>query len=222
MRRRPRQAEVRKVWPAGQPRGFSKGQGSRSEAYPKHLLDGMLRCACCKLRIALVSGKRGGYYGCAAATRRVCDNRLTVCRSKVERIFFAALRDRFLQPAVLRYALGRVAQEIERISGDARDSLAGKQAELNQATKRLARLVDFVASGHASDSPALGAAITQAEARVSCLQTDVEAMDRADGPVFELPSEAWLRARVGSLQALLERRTPESAAVAPAPRQGRP
>ena len=205
--------KVTKVWPAGQRRGFSRAQGSRSDVYPTHLLDGMLKCARCRLRMSLVSGKRGGYYGCAAATRRVCHNRLTVCRSKVERIFLGALRDRLLEPGAIRYALRRVADEVARLTGDVADLLGRKQAELADARKRLNNLVDFVSRGEASDSPTLATAIAETEARVSRLQVEVDALRRDDGPAFTLPSEAWVAERVGALQELLERRTPESARV---------
>ena len=56
-------------------------------------------------------------------------------------------------------------------------------------------------------------AITEAEARVSQLGVEVEALSRFDGPLFEPPSETWSAERVGALQELLERRTPESARV---------
>ena len=105
--------------------------------------------------------------------------------------------DQFLQPAGLRYALGRVAEETTRLSGDTR----GYAREGSPP------------SGRVSDSRALRAAIAEAEARVFCLQADLDALDSADGPVFEPPSEDWLRTCVGSLQELLEPRTQESARV---------
>ena len=84
---RQRGREVAGSWPQGAGRGYSRAQGPRSDVYPTHLLDGMLYCGHCNNRVGLVSGKRGGYYGCHSARRRLCDNRLTVCRSLVERVF---------------------------------------------------------------------------------------------------------------------------------------
>ena len=208
-----RQKDLAKVWPGGKHRGFSRAQGSRSDVYPRHLLDGMLRCGNCNLRISLVSGKRGGYYGCAGATRHACNNRLTVCRAKAERIFLGALRDRLLDPAAIRYALLRVSAEVEKLSGDVADTLGRKQTELDEARKRLNNLVEFVTRGEASDSAAIAAAITAAEVRVSRLGAEVDALRTNDGPVFPVPSEEWIAERVGALQELLERRTPESARV---------
>ena len=210
---RVREKEVAEVWPPGQRRGFGPVQGSRSKVYPKHLLDGMLWCACCKLSISLVSGKRGGYYGCSAATRRVCDNRLTVCRSKLERIFFRALSTRLLEPGVVRYALRRVADEVAKLSGDVADMVRRKTSELADARKRLHNFVDFVAKGGATDSPTLSAAIVEAEARAARLQAELEALRRDHGSRFRVPSEEWVSQQVAPLQHLLERRTPESARV---------
>ena len=59
-------------------------------------------------------------------------------------------------------------------------------AELADASKRLNNLVEFVSRGQASDSATLGAAITAAEARVSQLRVEVEALRRDDGPAFRL------------------------------------
>ena len=210
---RAQEAEVSGVWPGGHRRGFSSAQGSRSKVYPTHLLDGILCCASCGNSIGLVGGTRGGYYGCGAAKRRVCDNHLTVCRSKVERIFLRALRDRLLEPGVVSYALRRVADEVARLAADVPEMLGRKQAELTEVRKRLNQLVDFVARGEASDSRAVGAAIAEAEARVSRLDLEVAALSRSDGPLFELPSETWIAERVAALQELLERRTAQSAHV---------
>ncbi len=173
----------------------------------------MLFCHCCHRRVTLVSGTRSGSYGCDGARRRICDNRLTVRRRKVERIFFAALTERLLEPGVVRYALKRVADELKRLAGEVSVRLAGKEAELAKARQRLDRLVALVAEGHAADSGAVGRAIAQEETRVSTLEPEIAALRRGDDRPFEVPSEDWLIAQVRSLQKLLERRTPESARV---------
>ena len=139
-----RRQAVAKVWPGGQRRGFTSAQGSRSDVYPSHLFDGMLRCACCKQAIGIVGGKAGGYYGCLAARRSACENRLTLCRSKLERIFLSALRDRLLDPAAIRYAFQRVAAEVAQVHGDVADIRSRKQAELCSARRELNNLVAFV------------------------------------------------------------------------------
>ena len=205
--------EVGRVYPAGKRRGFTAGQGSRSEAYPTYLFNGMLRCACCKSGIVLVGGKSGGYYGCPRAARRVCENRLTVSRSKLERIFLRALRDRLLAPAVIRYALRRVADEVVNLHGDVADIRSRKKAELAAARNELGNLVAFVRRGQISDSAALAAAIAQVEPRVLRLQVEFDALPVDGGSAFPVPPEKWIAERVAELQGLLERRTPDAASV---------
>ena len=71
--------ETQRVWPGGKGRrGFGPGQLPRVHAYPLCLLSGAMVCGECGRSIALVSGHRGGYYGCSAAARRACENRVRV------------------------------------------------------------------------------------------------------------------------------------------------
>ena len=208
-----RSQEVAGAWPGGSGRGYSAAQGPRSEVYPTHLLDGMLYCAQCSKRVGLVSGRHGGYYGCHSARRCLCDNRLTVCRSLVERVFLAALRARLLEPGVVRYALGRVAAEVARLSGDVADLRRAKQAELAEARRRLERILEFIATGQGAGSDALGAQLVVAERRVTQLDVELAALQGRDGPVLAVPSEEWVVERVTALQQVLERRTVKSALV---------
>ena len=69
---------VTRNWPSGTgTRGFSSGQRGQQQDFPTHLLSGAMVCGQCGASIAQVSGKGGGYYGCLAATRGACDNKLT-------------------------------------------------------------------------------------------------------------------------------------------------
>ena len=199
--------------PKGSGPRYSAAQGPRSEVYPTHLLDGMLYCAQCSKRVGLVSGRHGGYYGCHTARRCLCDNRLTVCRSLVERVFLAGLRARLLEPGVVRYALGRVAAEVARLSGDVADLRRAKQAELAEARRRLERILEFIATGQGAGSDALGAQLAVAERRVTQLDVELAALQGRDGPVLAVPSEEWVVERVRALQQVLERRTVKSALV---------
>ena len=88
-----------------------------------------------------------------------------------------------------------------------------KQAELEEARKRLGNLIDFVARGEAPGSLSLGAAITERECCVSRIDLELADIRRSDAPAFPLPSAAWIAECVGALQELLECRSPESSAL---------
>ena len=114
---------------------------------------------------------------------------------------------------MVRYALDRVAAEVARLSGDVAELRRAKQAELGDARRRLERILEFIATGQGGESEALGAQLAVAETRVSQLGLELAALQGRDGPVFPVPSEAWVLERVTALQQVLERRTPKSALV---------
>ena len=206
-----RQKDVSKVCP----RGFGREQTSRTEVYPIHLLDGMMRCGRCGSRVTLRGGKNSGYYGCSGRSRGNCDNSLTVNRSCVERVFLGAIRDRLLEPGAILYALGRVAERIRELSPEVEGRRAGKQAELRETQKRLDRFVEFIAGDNTERSQldSVSEAIRKCEARLSVVSVELEALGADDPSDFRVPAEDWVAEQVRSLQELLERRTAESARV---------
>src|SRR5437899_2182164 len=114
-----RRQAVRKAWPGGpNRRGFSGQQASRQEHFPTHLLSGTMTCAACGGGIAQVSGKSGGYYGCLAAAKRACDNRLLVRRSLVERLVLGAVRDRLSDATEVKRILAKVEEGVEAQRSD--------------------------------------------------------------------------------------------------------
>ena len=137
--------EIQKVWPGGKGRGFGPGQRSRVHAYPPYLLSGAMVCGCCDRAIALVSGHRGGYYGCSAAARHACSNRVRVPRRVAEKVILGALRDRLLQPEPVSRVLDRVREEVSVLCAHVPDMLKRKAAQLDEARRRVARIVNFVA-----------------------------------------------------------------------------
>ena len=159
------------------------------------------------------AGKADGYYGCSGRRRRLCDNRLTVRRSLVESILLGAICDRLLEPGAVYRVLQSVVAEIRKLSSAAGGQLDSRRLEYRAARKRLDRLVEFVAGGHAPDSAAVAEAIAQAEARVSQLSAEIDALDDGRRSDLRSPSVEWVAERVLALKRLLERRTVESARV---------
>ena len=72
-------------------------------------------CACCDSKVGLVSGKGSGYYGCFAAYRRACDNRVLVPRRLAEDIILRSVCKRLLEPKPLLHVLQRVEEEAQRL-----------------------------------------------------------------------------------------------------------
>ena len=208
-----RQKASHKAWPKGKRRGFSSEQGSRTDLYPTHLFDGLLRCGKCGERVNLVSGKEDGYYGCSARRRHMCDNRVNVRRSVLERILLGGITGKLLEKGAVRYALGCVADEIRKLSSGVGEMVARKEAELGEARKRLDNLLKFVEDGQVSSSEAVLGRLSETETRVARLSVETEALRQPSGSVLPVPSEQSVVDWVARLQVLLERRTPESSRV---------
>ena len=206
-----RRAECRKVWPGGSKRGYQSARASRVTVFPTHLLCGAMVCGSCSANIGLVSGKGHGYYGCLAASRRSCDNRVRVPRRRVENIILAAVRERLLRPEALRHVFERVRVEIERLLSEVPDMLSGKVAQLDDARRRVTRIVDFIACGKVEASQALAATLVKTEALVDDLTVEVQALEHSRESVFRVPSLDWIRKRVSALREVLEQRTESSA-----------
>ena len=205
--------EIRKVWPGGKGRGFGPGQRSRVHAYPPYLFSGAMVCGCCDRAIALVTGHRGGYYGCSAAARHACGNRVRVPRRVAEKVILGALRDRLLQPEPVSRVLGRVREEVTALCAHVPDMLKRKAAQLEEARRRVARIVNFVAPRPRSGGKALAEALAKDEASVTSLQAEVENLQQASDSGVRFPSRAWIEKRLAAVRELLERRTEASGLV---------
>ena len=91
-------------------RGFSAKQGGRVRAFPAYLLSGAMFCGECGRSIALVSGKRDGYYGCTAARTEGCGNRVRVPRLLAEKIIVGAVQQRLADPSAIQYVFHRLRE----------------------------------------------------------------------------------------------------------------
>ena len=101
----------------------SESSSSLKTPRPPYLLSGAMVCGPCGRAIALVSGHRGGYYGCSAAARHACSNRVRVPRRVAEKVILGALRDRLLQPEPVSRVLDRVREEVTALCAHVPDML---------------------------------------------------------------------------------------------------
>jgi site-specific DNA recombinase len=205
-------AETSRTWPGGKgKRGFETQRGGRVEHYPTHLLSGSMICGACGAAIAQVSGKSGGYYGCLAAAKGACENRLLVRRTLCERLILARLWDKLSPPENLQYVIKRVEEEIANSQSGLPDILRIKSAELETVERRISNFVEFIGEGRGSQ--ALAEALSLSEQRAQNLRAEVGQLKGTESRAFKPPSEDWLRERISELQELLERRTQRSGLI---------
>ena len=207
---RERRKAMHRTWPGGDgKRGFSAEQGSRQAHFPTHLLAGAMTCGSCGATIAQVSGKNGGYYGCLAATKGACDNKILVRRTLAEKVILETVKDELADPEVIAYVLQRVEQEVAKLRSDLPDTLKLKEAELSAEQRRLANFVDFIGEGRGSH--ALANALVETERRVETLTDEVSGLRQSREKVFQAPPIEWIKDRIDHLQDVLSNRTARSA-----------
>ncbi len=209
---RARRREVRRSWPGGKGRrGFSREQAGRERHFPTHLLSGAMVCGRCGATIAQVSGKSGGYYGCLAAAKGACDNKMLVRRKLAETVILEAVREQLGRAEHIRYLLKQVEAEVAKLCRHIPDTLRTKEAELGAEERRLANFVDFIGEGRGSQ--ALAKALAETERRVEALSEELDGLRRSRKKVFQAPPVEWISERLGGMQEVLERRTERSASL---------
>ena len=207
-----RHQETTRTWPGGKAKGGAGlPRGGWIKHYPDYLLSGAMACGVCGGTIAQVSGKGGGYYGCLAASRGACDNRLLVRRILTERVVMAAVRNHLASAENLRYVLRRVEEEVAKIYADVPGTILLKETELKSEERKLANFIEFIGEGRGTR--ALAAALEATERRVEVLRCEVEGLSRSREAVFRAPPLEWIRERAAKLQDVLERQTGRSALI---------
>jgi DNA invertase Pin-like site-specific DNA recombinase len=205
-----RLTEVAGTWPGGKGRrGFERQQGGRVRYYPTHLLSGAMNCGRCGGSIAQVSGKGGGYYGCLAAARGRCENKLLVRRTLTERVVLDAVRQVITQSDNVQYAIERAEVEIRRLLAGSDHDLHLKRAELEAEERRVTNFIEFIAEGRGSR--ALAEALRASERKVEALRCEIDQIERHRSVAFEPPPRPWIDERLVRIHELLERRTERSA-----------
>ena len=198
------------TWPRRQgKRGFEGRQRSYVETHPPYLLSGTLRCAVCGGAIGQVSGKGSGYYGCLAASKRACENRLLVSRRLTERKVLDSVRERLSEPAAIRTVLQHVEAEVDRLHRHVPEEVRLKRAALIDEERRVVNFIEFIGDG--KGTPALAEALRTAEAKASTLRAELTAMETTAADVFKAPPIEWVAEKLNKVQQVLERETTSSA-----------
>ena len=202
--------EIDHSWPqrrTGAPAGTP--QRSYVKANPPHLLSGALHCGVCGGTIGQVSGKGSGYYGCLAATRGACANKLLASRRITEKAVLAAVRERLLDPESIRYALERVEAEVQRLHAHLPEEIQVKRAAMAAEERRIANYIGFIGEG--KGTRALGEALRSAEEKAAALRRDLQAYEASAQAMFKAPPIEWIGHRLMGLQSVLEAEPTRSA-----------
>lgn len=137
-----------------------------------HLLSGSLTCGDCGAAMVLVSGRRGGYYGCFASYNQgICKNRSLIRREKIEKNFLNYLREYVVKdPEVIQYATERYNEIVRVYLRKAPNKKRDLEKELQRVSSELSKLVQFILAADAPDLETIRLAIREREsskARIS-------------------------------------------------------
>jgi site-specific DNA recombinase len=177
-------------------------QRSYVETNPPHLLSGALQCGACAGTIGQVSGKGSGYYGCLAAARGACANKLLVSRRITEKAVLTAVKERLQDPESIRYVLERVETEVKLLHAHLPEEIQVKRAALETEERRIANYIAFIGEGKATR--ALGEALTTAERKALALRAELQAYEAGEKAVFKTPPVEWIACRLMALKSVLE------------------
>ena len=209
---RERHAKTSRTWPGGKAgRGSKTRRDGWAKHYPRHLLSGSMKCGVCGATMAQVSGKGGGYYGCLAAAKGACENRLLVRRKVAERIIIAAVQDKLASAENLQYVLRRVETEVKKLYADVPRAIRVKETELNSEQRKLHNFVEFIGEGRGSGS--LAEALETTERRVKDLEIEIKGLKKTRDAVFTAPPVEWIEERASRLREVLGQQTERSALV---------
>ena len=145
---------------------------------PRYLLSGLLHCGCCGARHILVSKTR---YGCSAARNSgTCSNRKTIERNNLEERVLSGLRDRMLQPELVRMFILEFQREYERARANATVQLSKAKADLNRVQQDIDNLIDAITRG--MFHPSMKSKLDHLEAERTRLDELILALSRTEPP----------------------------------------
>src|SRR6266849_1373433 len=132
-------------------------------------------------------GKRKGtgYYGCLAAARGACSNKLLVSRRITEKAVLTAVKERLRDPASIRYVLERVEMEVKLLHAHLPEEIRVKRAALVAEERRIANYIGFVGEG--KGTRALGEALKAAEQKALALRAELQAYEASGKAAFKAP-----------------------------------
>lgn len=151
--------------------------GNKSANLPEHPFSGIMTCGVCGSNFMLISGRRGGYYGCTSAHKSgVCENKQLLHLGRVESTLFDLVGDKLNQPEILSYTVERYNKALSKKLSSAPQRLKQIDEEIERIEAELTNLVSFVMSGNSSDT--INNSIKDRESRKSRLLSESRMLQR--------------------------------------------
>jgi site-specific DNA recombinase len=180
----------------GKPKGRAHGAVS---FYP---LSGLLFCKCGSPMTVRGGSEDRRYYFCAASGRGRCDNRKGVLTETTRSRILGAIRERLTSPAGVAHARKKLAELLGE-AGRSRDAeLRDARARLARAEKRIANLVDVLASGERSQ--AITDALKDMEAHAAAERRGVAELEAFASATVRLPAPNDMLERVWEIEERLK------------------
>jgi site-specific DNA recombinase len=140
----------RGLWDAAQRRQgtFSPHRPTDSRR-PKHLLSGLLRCACCGGGYTIINRDR---LGCSAVRERgTCTNHTMVARVEAERRVLSGLQKILADEALVAEYVREYHRERLRLADEARSSQAERRSKLESLLRSIDRGIAAILAGDAPE-----------------------------------------------------------------------
>ena len=176
--------------------------GNKSANLPDHPFSGLMECAVCSSNFMLISGRRGGYYGCMSAHKMgVCSNKQLLHISSIESTLTNVVIDNLRNPEILKYASEQYNKVIRQKLSTAPQRLKQIDGELTLVGGELDNLLQFIISGNASDT--VNSAIKDREQRKLRLMSEVRTLQKTQNKIVSV-SEDDIKDRLENLANLIK------------------
>ncbi|MCP5468567.1 MAG: recombinase family protein [Deltaproteobacteria bacterium] len=187
--------QKRKTAPHG---SHKKIFGSFNRIDNRHLLSGVIACPKCLGNVNLVSGRRGGYYGCVATYRKGnCDWRTLIRRQRAEKAIIEYLKNKLISDeSLIQYATQTYNEMVKKYLRQAPNKKKDLDKELGDLNKEINHLIDFITKGNASNVEAVTEALRQREDRKLKVQQQISNLNQTEDKAKFLATPYSVRHRL--------------------------
>ena len=189
--------------------GTLKGSRGSDHRQPRHLLQGLIRCASCGGRFH-TNGLKKRYMVCANYLNGSCTCRTRLPRELAERLILAALSERiFRSPEWFQLILNEAHRAWEKHQQANPDEAKGLEQALAEIDRKIQRLVDSVEKGDAD--PEISTRLGARREEKADLQRRLMVLREAQRRFPTPPDEAWLTGKLQHLETVLAGDCPAAA-----------